>query len=40
MSAFCAPRFTRNASKTTGLRATGDGLSNNKRPYLRSVDMV
>jgi hypothetical protein len=38
-SAFCAPRITRNASKTTSLRATGDGPNNNKGPYPRSVDM-
>jgi hypothetical protein len=40
VSAFCAPRFRKNTSKTAGLRATGDGLSNNKRPYQCSVDMV
>jgi hypothetical protein len=40
MTAFYAPRFRRNASKTNGLQATGDGLSKNKIPYPRSVDMV
>jgi hypothetical protein len=32
MSAVCVPRLRRNASKTNSLRATGDGLSNNKIP--------
>jgi hypothetical protein len=40
MWTFCAPRFSRNANKTNGLWATGDGPSNHKRPYPRSVDMV
>jgi hypothetical protein len=39
MSAFCAPRFRRNASKTNDPRVTGDGLSKNKIPYPRSVDI-
>jgi hypothetical protein len=38
--AFCAPRFRRNASKNNGLRATVNGLSKNKIPYPRSVDIV
>jgi hypothetical protein len=33
MSAFCVPRFRRDGSKTTGLRATDDGLSKTYPDY-------